>query len=113
MDEMPAATTREGLADNLKPAWKKVPHGTINNLINGIPECMQASVQERGGYMGNQTVSPLRLFFATTTMIQTAINFGTPCTYVCGHHPQRCQSWASPVSPNTYIPTLRLRTCFV
>ena len=79
MDEMPAAIIREGLADDQKPAWKKIPHETINNLIKGIPERMQASVQGRGGHIGNQTVSPLRLVFATTTMIQTAINFGTPC----------------------------------
>ena len=75
MDEMPAATTREDLADNLKPAWKKVPHETINNLINGIPERMQASVQGKGGYVGNQTVSPLRLVFATTTMIKPPHQF--------------------------------------
>ena len=63
MDEMPASTTREGLADNLKPAWKQVPHETINNLISDMPERMQACVRERGGYIGNQTVSPLRLVF--------------------------------------------------
>ena len=78
MDEMPAATTREGLADNLKPAWKKVTHSTINNLSSGIPERMQACVRERGGYIGTQTVSPLQRF-AAITIIQTAINFGTPC----------------------------------
>ena len=53
MDEMPAATTREGLADNLKPAWKKVTHRTIDNLNSGTPERMQACVQEREGYIGN------------------------------------------------------------
>ena len=50
---MSAATAREGLADNLESAWKRVPHETINNLINGLPERMQASVQGTGGYIKN------------------------------------------------------------
>ena len=62
MDEMPAATTREGLADNLKPDWKKVPRETIDNLINGIPERLQASVQGRGGYIGNKPCHNSDLF---------------------------------------------------
>ena len=52
MDEMPAATSRDGLVDSLKLAWRKIPRETLDNLISGMPERMQACVKERGGYIG-------------------------------------------------------------
>ena len=52
MDEMPAATSREGLAGNLNLAWEKIPRETISNLFSGMPQRMQACVRERGGYIG-------------------------------------------------------------
>ena len=52
MDEMPTATSRKGLTDNLKLALRKVPRETISNLISDMPQRMQACVRERGGYIG-------------------------------------------------------------
>ncbi|XP_043231036.1 uncharacterized protein LOC122386167 [Amphibalanus amphitrite] len=52
MDEIPAATSRDGLVDSLKLAWRKIPRETLDNLISGMPERMQACVKERGGYIG-------------------------------------------------------------
>ena len=52
MNEIPAATSRDGLVDSLKLAWRKIPRETLNNLISGTPERMQACVKKRGGYIG-------------------------------------------------------------
>ena len=79
MDERPAAITREGLDDNLKAAQKKIPYEAINNINSGTLEHAGALLQERGGYIDNQTVS-ICLVFAIMSMIQAVINFGTPCT---------------------------------
>ena len=54
LDEIPVASSRKGLADNLKLIWKKIPRETISNLISGIPEHvhLQACAGEGDGYIG-------------------------------------------------------------
>ena len=52
MDEIRAATSRDGLIDSLKLAWRQSPRETLDDLICGMPERMLACVKERGGYIG-------------------------------------------------------------
>ena len=52
MNEIPVASSRRSLADNLKLTWKEIPRETINNPISGTPKRVQARVGERDGYIG-------------------------------------------------------------
>ena len=49
LDEIPVASSRKGLADNLKLTWKQIPRETIKNLISNMLERVQVCVGEMDG----------------------------------------------------------------